>query len=186
MHFASELRGGVKYVDPAVYTTGKSKAQQESALKFLRDVGVTSVGERELVEALLKSDYTSDNRALNQRQYLSDIRQFIKLLDEDPSCASLLSRYFLFTGSDNKWHKPADIYLDAPYLDSGLGEYLSFAGASNKLVALAEFYQFLSIDKAKITRLAEKLGCPITMNAVEISCGKNPSWNYLSSVQGER
>ena len=57
--------GIIKYVDPAVYTSGKSKTQQEGALKFLREVGVTSVGERQLVEALLKSSYISDNRILN-------------------------------------------------------------------------------------------------------------------------
>src|SRR5579862_8872853 len=62
-HFAdeSELKaGGIKYVDPAVYTSGKSKVQQEGALKFLRDVGVTSVGERQRVEALLKIGYVSE------------------------------------------------------------------------------------------------------------------------------
>ena len=89
-------------------------------------------------------------------------------------------------GGDNKWHKPADIYLDAPYLETGLGEYFSLAGSPNRLLPLADFYQSPSIDTPKIARLAEKLGCAITMNAVEISCGKNPSWNYLSGVSGER
>jgi hypothetical protein len=96
---------------------------------------------------------------LNQREYLTHMRRFIELLDEDPSCTSLLSAFSLFIGKDNKWHKPADIYLDAPYFDTALGEYFGILGASNQLSPLADFYQSLPIDTLKIKRFAEKLGC---------------------------
>jgi len=188
-HFLDDLglqTNGVRCVDPAAYTTGKSKAQQESARKFLEDAGVTSVGERHLVEATLKSNYASDTRTLHQREYLAHIRKFIKLLDEDPSCASLLSTFPLFMGKDNKWHKPSDIYLDAPYLDTGLGEYLSILSTSNQLSPLADFYKSLPIDTPKIARFAEKLGCLTRITVTETSCSNNPQWAYLRSVSGER
>lgn len=178
--------GGVLCVDQAVYTAGKRKAQQESARKFLEDVGVTSVGERQLVEAILKSSYGNDKRTLNQREYLAHMRRFIKLLDEDPSCVSLLSSFYLFMGKDNKWHKSAEIYLDIPYLDTGLGEYLGILGTSNQLSALADFYQSLPIDIPKVTRFAEKLGCLTMITVARTPCSKNPQWAYLSSVSGER
>ncbi|MES0110163.1 hypothetical protein [Mesorhizobium sp. M0013] len=178
--------GGVRCVDPAVYTAGKSKMQQESARKFLEDAGVTSVGERQLVEAILKSSYASESRTLNQREYLAHMRRFIKLLDEDPSCAPLLSAFPLFMGKDNKWHKPTRIYLDTPYLDTALGEYLAILGTSNQLFPLADFYQSLPIDTPKVTRFAEKLGCLTRITLTQTSCSKNPQWGYLSSVSGER
>ena len=178
--------GAVLCVDPAVYSAGRSKAQQESARKFLEDVGVTNVGERQLVEAILKGTYSSDTRPLNQREYLAHMRRFIKLLDEDPSCAALLSTFSLFMGKDNKWRKPAGIYLDAPYLDTALGEYFGILGASNQLSPLADFYQSLPIDTVKITRFAEKLGCFTKITIARSSCSKNPQWSYLSSVSGER
>ncbi|RXT28004.1 hypothetical protein B5P46_04105 [Rhizobium leguminosarum] len=177
---------GVRCVDPAVYTAGKSKAQQESARKFLEDIGATKVGERQLVEAILKSTYVNSARTLNQREYLSHMRRFIKLLDEDPSCGSLLSTFHLFMGKDNRWHKPAEIYLDDPYLGTGLSEYLGIIGTSNPPSPLADFYQSLPIDTQKFTRFAEKLGCLTKIAVARTSCGKNPRWNYLRSVSGER
>ena len=89
-------------------------------------------------------------------------------------------------GADNKWHKPADIYIDAPHLDTGLGEYFSLAGVSNKPLPLPEFYQSLSIDAGKITRFAEKLGCATRMTVTGTSCRNNPQWSYLCNVSGER
>ena len=188
-HFPDERglkTGGVLCVDPAIYTAGRSKAQQESARKFLEDAGVTGVGERQLIEALLRTSYSDDNRALNQRDYLAHIRRFIKLLDEDESASSLLSSYPLFMGKDNKWHKPDSIYLDAPYLDTGLGEYLGLLGAANKLVPLADFYESLPIDTVKIVRLAEKLGCATRIALSRTSCTTNPEWSRLANVPGER
>jgi hypothetical protein len=40
-------------VDAGVYTSGKSKSQQENARKFLDAIGVREVGETEQVEAIL-------------------------------------------------------------------------------------------------------------------------------------
>jgi hypothetical protein len=178
--------GGVPCVDPAVYSAGKSKVQQESARKFLEDMGVTSVGERQLVEAILKTAYTSNTRTLNQREHSAHLRRFIKLLEEDPSCASLLSAFYLFLGKDNKWHRPASIYLDVPYLDTALREYLDIPGVSHQLSPLADFYQSLPIDTMKVTRFAERLGCSTKIAIGRSSCSKNPQWGYLSSVAGER
>jgi len=188
-HFPSELglkSDGVVCVDQAVYTAGKSKVQQESARKFLADAGVTSVGERQLVEAILKSCYVNDTRTLNQREYVMHMRRFIKLLDEDASSGSLFTSFPLFLGNDDKWHKSTDIYLDAPYLDTGIGEYLDILGASNQTVPLADVYGSLPIDIPKIARFAEKLGSMTRIPIAKANCSNHPEWAYLSSAPGER
>jgi hypothetical protein len=188
-HFSDDRdlkSSGVRCVDPGTYTIGKSKVQQDSARKFLEDVGVTKVGERQLVEAILKSIYADSTRALNQREYLAHMRRFIKLLDEDPSCSSFLSTFPLFMGKDNKWHKPSEIYLDVPYLETGMAKYLAILGAPNPPSPLADFYESLPIDTPKIARFAEALGCLTKLTVARTSCGKNPQWNYLHSVSGER
>jgi hypothetical protein len=176
---------GVRYVDGGVYTSGKSKTQQESARKFLGSAGVTSVGERQLVEALLESSYCDGKRALVERDYLIDLRRFMKLLEEEPPFAATLSSFPLFMGTDNKWRKATEIYLDAPYLDTGLSDYFAL-GRVNQLSPLADFYQSLKIDTVKITRFVEKLGACTRLALKDVSCGNNPEWNYLSSVYGER
>jgi len=188
-HFPSDgglKSDGVLCVDDAIYTAGKGKAQQESARKFLGDVGVTSVGERQFVEAILKDGYASDTRTLNQREYATHLRRFMKLLDEEPSSASLLSSYHLFLGKDDKWHLPKSIFLDAPYLETGIGEYIAIIGNSDKLFALADGYATMPIDTSKIAKFGEKLGCLSRINVTTQKCSKNPKWDELRRVPGER
>ena len=123
-------------------------------------------------------------RTLNQREYLAHMRRFIKLLDEDPSCGSLLSTSLSSWERTTNGTRRHEIYLDAPYLDTGLGEYLGILGASNQLSPLADFYQSLPIDTPKIARFAEKLGCLTKITVAQTSCRENPQWSYLSSVSG--
>lgn len=188
-HFPSDsgLKSAVVlWVDDAVYTAGKSKNQQESARKFLGDVGVTSVGERQFVEAILKDGYTSDSRTLNQREYATHLRRFMKLLDDEPSSASLLSSYYLFFGQDDKWHQPANTYLDAPFLETGVGEYIEILGTSDKVFAMADAYASMPMDIPKIARFAEKLGSMARINVITQKCSNNPNLSYLQAVPGER
>lgn len=187
-HFSDEpgsKADGLKYVDPSVYTSGRSRAQQESARGFLEAAGVTAVGERQLVEAILKSKYASEQRTLNERSYLIDLRRFMKLLDDEPSSASCLKVFALFMGKDNKWHKAEEIYLDEPYMETGLSDYFGLGGAA-QLVPLADFYQALKIDTVKISRFIEALGGRSKLDVKSASCSGNPSWAFLCSVAGER
>lgn len=188
-HFPSE--GGlnstaVLWVDDAVYSTGKSKAQQESARKFLDDVGVTSVGERQFIEVILKENYSSEARGLNQREYVGHLRRFIKFLEDEPSSAPLLSSYYIFLGKDGKRRKPESVYLDAPYLETGVSEYIEITGASGKFIALSDAYTSMPIDVPQVTRFAEKLGAMTRIAIAPANCAQNPQWNYLGSVSGER
>lgn len=188
-HF-SDWRGskvsGIRCVDQGVYEAGKSKAQQESARKLLESVGVTAVGERQLVEAILKSRYGQEQKAFNEHEYLSHIRRFIKLLDEDASCRTLLSNHALFVGSDGQWHKASEIYLDAPYLDTGLAEWFDTILTARPNAPLADFYKSLPIDTVKIGLFAEKLGAQTKITVVRTSCSHNPKVVHLHAVGGER
>ena len=177
---------GVNCVDAAVYTSGKGKVQQDGARKFLEEVGVTTLGERQLIEALLKSSYSDMNRPLKQGPYLVDMRRFMKLADEDAAAVPLLSSFPLFMGTDNKWHKPGDIFLDTPFLDTGIADYLTLAGEPTKLVALAGFYESPRIDTLKLACFAERLGCVSKLSVTKTTCEENPQWSYLASAAGER
>lgn len=176
----------VSWVDSFVYSVGKGRARQESARKFLEDLGVTSVGERQFVEAILEDGYASDSRKLNQREYVKHLRQFMKLLDDEPSSKSLLSSYHIFLGKDDKWHKPESVFLDAPYLETYLGEYIDIIGAKDKFVALSNAYASMSIDTPKVTRFAEKLGSMTRISIAEVTCLQNPEWSDLRRASGER
>ena len=177
---------GIQCIDAAIYTTGKNKAQQDNARKFLESVGVTNISERHLVEAILKSRYVGDSRPFDRLDHLAHVRRFMKLLGENSSSSALLAAYPILMGRDNKWHKPSQLYLDRPYIDTGLGEYLKFPDASaTPLFALASLYMSMPIDTGEVVRFAKTLGCHVTITPVQQSCSNNPEWNYLRGVGGK-
>lgn len=177
---------GMLLVEDAVYTSGKGKAQQDAARRFLDSVGVSIVGERQLVEALLKSNYSSEIGELSEKAHIRDLRRFMKLLDDDPSASELLAKFSVLRGGDNKWHKARDIYLDTPYVNTGLTEYLSLLGTANRLVPLAELYVTQKIDVAKFVQFTEKLGAQTRIGIVKTTCDQNPQKSHLYAAPGER
>lgn len=176
----------VACIDPAIYESGKSKVQQKFARKFLEEVGVREVGEQELVKSLLEKEYVSDDRPLKQKDYVAHLRRFIKLIDADASANNLIRNFKIFLGSDGIWHKPAEIFLDLPYLNTGLEEYYEIIGKNGGLAPLAAFYESLPIDTPKVIALAKALGAVTTIKVAGARCERNPKWSYLRSAYGQR
>ncbi|MCV0382861.1 MAG: hypothetical protein K5799_05295 [Erythrobacter sp.] len=176
----------VACVDPAVYESGKSKVQQKFARKFLEEVGVREIGERELVKSLLEKEYVSDDHRLKQKEYVAHLRRFIKLIDADASLKNQIKSFKIFLGSDGKWHKPTDIILDLPFLDTGLEKYYEIIGKRGDATPLAALYQSLPIDTPKVVELAKALGAVTTIKVSKARCQSNPKWNYLRSAPGQR
>ena len=86
-------------VDVGLYTSGKSKNQQESARKLLEELGVRKVGEAEQVESILKQRYKVD--AL--KPDLKDVERFIALVENEPTEARLFADFHIFRVSSGKW-----------------------------------------------------------------------------------
>ena len=110
-------------VAKGVYSSGKNKDQQEEARKFLEEIGVREVGEVDQVEAILKQRYTYEAEIPDTKQYIKDLKRFIKLVEDDLQWRDLFSRYYIFQSKDKKWRKSNGIFLDLPYLDTGLKAY---------------------------------------------------------------
>ena len=169
-------------VDAGVYSSGKSKPQQENARKFLEEVGVREVGEAEQVEAILKQRYKSDNFKPKKQE----LKRFIALVETEPHRAKLFANYYIFEGKDGKWHQPAGIFLDQPFMDTGLSAYYDAIGTEAKHYALAESYHRCGISVKSIAKFAEAVGAKTRLEPSRASCHKNPQWPYLYSVGGER
>ena len=169
-------------VDAGVYSSGKSKPQQENARKFLVEVGVREVGEAEQVEAIFKQRYKSDNFKPKKQE----LKRFIALVETEPHRAKLFANYYIFEGEDGKWHQPAGIYLDLPFMDTGLSAYYDAIGTEAKHYALAESYHSCGVSVKSIAKFAEAAGAKTRLEPSRASCHKNPQWLYLYSVGGER
>ncbi len=169
-------------VDVRTYTTGKKKGQQESAKKFLEEIGVREVGEAEQVEAILKQRYTeADFKPLKK-----DLKRFIALLEKETDKASLFTSYYIFERQDDKWGKPSQIFLDQPFMDTGLSAYYDVIGEDAKRAALAESYQNCGVAIKKLVKFAEAVGAQTRLEITGTTCYSNPQWSYLYNVGGER
>lgn len=177
---------GFPCVDAAVYTSGKSPSQQEKARKFLEEIDVKEIGERQLVEAILEQRYSSPDQQFVEKSYMSDMRRFIKLIEEEPTAGSLFSQYYLFLGDDNKWYPPKLIFLDLPFKNTGLSEYFRILKLGRNPHPLHGLYKNLPIDTDKIVRFAEEVGATTRMNLGGASCVNNPEWHRLGQAGGQR
>lgn len=169
-------------LDVRTYVTGKKKGQQESARKFLEEIGVREVGEAEQVEAILKQRYTKTNL----QPLKKDLARFIALLEKETDKASLFTSYFIFECQDGKWGQPSRIFLDQPFIDTGLSAYYDALGESAKRAALAENYQNCGIAIKKLVKFAEAVGAQTRLEITKTECYWNPQYSYLCSVGGER
>lgn len=169
-------------VDRAVYSSGKSKPQQERARKFLESIGVREVGEVEQIEAILTQRYTRENF----KPAKQDLERFIRLVEKEPQRAVRFANYFIFEGGDGKWRQPARVYLDQPFMDTGLSVYYPAIGTNTQDSALAESYQECGVSMKRIAKFAEAVGARTHLEITQTDCSANPQRTYLHSAFGDR
>lgn len=151
-------------VAEGVYSSGKNKREREKARKFLEDIGVREVGEAERIEAILKQRYSKDSIKPRKR----DIKRFVTFTEKVPERADLFSEYYIFQLEDGKWGKPRMVFLDSPYLDTGLSAYYEALGEkSGQKWALSPEYQESGIELEKLGEFAKKVGAYTKLNPEE-------------------
>ncbi len=173
-------------VDAFVYTSGKSKPQQDKARKFLADLGVRELGEAEEVELILKARYTKEAPIPDGKTYLRDLRRFIALVNQQPEKAKLFAAYYIFHGDDDQRHTPAGIYIDRPYKKTDLSAYYGRLGDDAERVALNASYQGIGVKLEQIAAFAQAVGTQATLQIKNRDCRQNPQWDYLWRVGGDR
>ncbi|NLM65736.1 MAG: hypothetical protein GX180_00920, partial [Enterococcus sp.] len=156
-------------VSKDVFSYGDNKIQQEKARQLLEKIGVRKVGESEQIEILLKMNY-SENAVENDRfnPRLKDIKRFIKFLDREPSKACMFSDAYIFKCETGKWGLAKQIYLDLPYLDTGLSAYYSTISDKVGCWKLSEEYKELGIALNTIGEFAKRVGAKSSLNITKI------------------
>ncbi|NLX98634.1 MAG: hypothetical protein GXY83_20945 [Rhodopirellula sp.] len=168
-------------VDPDVFTSGKSANQQENARKFLQQIGVREVGEAEHVEAILRQRYTKNANFQPSRR---DLERFIAFVEKHPGQASLFSEYYVFERNDGNYGTPTLVFLDHPFLETGLSSYYSAIARGHERAALDESYLSCGISKVRLLEFAKAVGVQTLLTVTPTTCFANPQWSYLSEVPG--
>ncbi|EIN00412.1 hypothetical protein WQE_15316 [Paraburkholderia hospita] len=178
-------------VAASVLSSGSRKAQQVHARKLLEELGVREVGEAEEIEQILANRYAKGSKFPADDIYVADLRRFVTFLEAKPAEARRFQGAFVFKVKADKpsWATAAAVYLDRPFKETGLRAYHDkIPDRAQKRYPLSEWYSECGIEREKLMRFAEAVGCATTFSefAEQTSCYENPSWRYLSSVGGER
>lgn len=169
-----------------VYSTGRSKTQQHNSRKFLEDIGVRVVGEAEHVELILQQRYTREADIPDIKIYRKDFRRFAALVEKEPSGTELFKEHFIFKCGDDQWRKPNGVYLDNPYIDTGLSAYYEVQEDDAKAHPLNDLYQDVGVSLKRVASFAKAVGAKIELRIRTCRCQQNPEWGYLRQVGGER
>ena len=143
-----------------IYSSGNNEQEQEKARKFFEDIGVREVGEAERIETILKQRYSQtavDNGEF--RPEIKEIKRFMVFVEDDSSQAGLFGNYFVLKLTNGKWGRPSQVYLDSPYLDTGLRAYYEvLSDETSRKWALSPEYKESGIDPARLKTFVEAVG----------------------------
>jgi hypothetical protein len=170
-------------VERAVYTSGASKSQKDGAKAFLSELGVREIGQTEQIELILKRRYSIDAEIPDDATYKDDLKRFVAFVEETDDGA-IFEDYFVFHGDGGNWHTPEHIYLDRPYLDTGLSAY--YGGLQNEAgpYALHPRYEKCGITIKKLAEFAKQIGAITALEIEQDTCNKNPERQHLYSAGG--
>ena len=165
------------------YTGGGTRTEQTGARAFLEGIGVREVGELQQIEAILERRYADPARVPSWKTHESDLRRFIALVEKNRNAASLFQDYFVFQSANHLWAQPRGIYLDAPYLDTGLRAYFNPLETRASRAPLSDSYQNFDM-RQKFIEFARQCGAADRLEIAKVTCADNPRKEYLHGAPG--
>lgn len=168
-------------IDSAVYQTEGNSIDDQAPRKFLDEIGVRRIGEKERVERILKRRY--ERNAFSPD--ISEIRRFVSLFEKQPEAAAIFQDYFILKRSDDKWAKPSQCFLDTPFLETGIKAFYDSFGDKAERCPLAVEYQKADIELGRLVKFCKGVGVQTALEVIKISCASNPEWAYLRSASGQ-
>ena len=140
----------------------KGVCSSKKTRKFLKAIGVREVGEAEQVEAILKQRYSQE--PIKPRK--QDMKRFITLIEKELDQADLFKDYYIFQLESGEYGKPSEVFLDSPYLDTGLKAYYDELGESlGQKWALSPKYKESGIKSERFTEFVKKVGVQTKLEA---------------------
>lgn len=190
-HFPTEgveCDGAFVWVDPGTYSSGTDADEQAEAKKLLEELGVTEVGEVELVQRILQQRYSSGAF----RPDLGDLDRFVRLVENTPTTAGEFKNYNIFKLARGElWGLPSAVFLDSPFVNTGLGSYYddSFWNekeSGHRRWALSDRYAQGTVSLGRLIHFAQAVGAQTKLEPQRVSCKQNPEWERLERESGKR
>jgi hypothetical protein len=173
-------------VKKGVYASGKERNQK--AYKLFETIGVREVNKKAEIEVILEEKYSQN--AIESKTFKPDINHikiFADFIEKYPEEAGLLREHHIFKTKDSRWRKPPGIYLDSPFMDTGLREWHDVMGESTRWIALSDEYKKCGLEPDKVGKLAAKLGALISLPIERTKVShEHPEWLHLIMNGGGR
>jgi hypothetical protein len=179
------LDGKFPRVAKGVYCADKE--DRKKAREFLQTVGVREVDEKAEIEYILKERYSQE--AVDKKQFrpeLNDMARFIGFVEKHPDAIELFQSHYIFKLESGKWGTPKSVFVDTPFMDTGLREWFEAQDDTKRKTALSSEYETCGIKPEKIGEYAKKLGAYSKLCIEKTSATNHPEWHDLSQRGGER
>lgn len=174
-------------VTESILLSGKNKPLQEDVRKFLSAIGVIEVSELVQVQAILDQRYADDDSPPPDNNiHFQDLQRFIALVEKEPKSAGIFAPYVMFARDRKIWGKPDSVFLDAPFLSTGLTAYYDAIGPNAKRAPLSPRYRNEGISLERLQLFAKAIGVKWRLEVECVSCFHNPDYIELLGVGGQK
>lgn len=156
------------------------KEQDVKARQFLEEMGVREVDERVQVKAILESKYAQEAKHPARKEHYAHLRRFMRFLEDNANEHALFSEAHLFMvdGEDGiEWRRPSGIYLDSPFMETGLRCYYDLPEVNINKKPLSNEYQTSSLSLDDLASFCRRLGAASKMELERCQT----SWGYAGS-----
>jgi hypothetical protein len=169
---------GILFVSEAIYSTGRSEAQKNSARQFLEKAGVRVFNEEVQISQILEL-YHGDTFP-DQKTHFDHINRFIVFLKNFPLKKQNFANKKIFLGNkidieqEPVWCRAARLYMDSPFQQTGLNALAATLGKRSLWVG----YEKLNAKKGFVD-FAKALGVQTALPIVPASTKHNPAEQEL-------
>ena len=87
------------------------------------------------------------------------MERFIGLFEKEPEQAEIFKEYYIFELEDGDWGQPTQVFLDTPYLATGLSAYYEALGEnSEQKWSISPKYKERGIEPERLGKFAREVG----------------------------
>jgi len=167
---------GLALVRSALVREGRARGKEVE--QFLRRVGVKEIDEGHYLKAILQANYAPGRGRPTAERHLQHMRRFLKWFSETKNHSLFEGAAFLRTEGSEGYDLPGAVFLDAPFVDTGLTRIYDgrVAGRNRKLL----WNGYAKLKRADLLALLAALGVEqnLAVQSTRIPYD-HPRWSQL-------
>ena len=167
---------GLSIVRSALVREGRARGKDVE--QFLRRLGVKDIDEGHYLRSILQANYASGKERPTAERHLQHMRRFLKWFSETKSHNLFVGIAFLRTEGGDGFRAPTSVFLDSPFVESGLSKIYEGRVPGRDRKPLWNGYA--KLKRAELIAFLSALGVEQTLSVVSTSIfGNHPRSRQL-------